>query len=128
MGVRPVEFLHAGNRADHQDHVHVAYAFGPDSKVAPYGMPFTTAREAGRWEQTKAKGEKVATFKPSSITTNSGEMVFNGGNGYGGSYGGGHTINAPISIYQQPGQDPEELATIVVTRLGMAVESLTNFV
>jgi len=36
------------------------------------------------------------------------------------------TLNAPISIHQQPGQDPEELATIVVTRLSMAVEQMRN--
>ena len=43
-------------------------------------------------------------------------------------FGGGAAINAPISIYQQPGQDPEELAAIVVARLSMAVESLSNYV
>jgi|694.fasta_scaffold00660_39 hypothetical protein len=36
------------------------------------------------------------------------------------------TLSAPITIHQQPGQDPEELATIVVTRLSMAVEQMRN--
>jgi hypothetical protein len=108
MGVKPVEFLHAGNRADHQDHVHVAYAYGPGN-----GLSFNSADAANRWEKSKVGSATVKTF-----TTNSREMAF----------GGGATINAPISIYQQPGQDPEELAAIVVARLSMAVESLSNYV
>ena len=108
MGVKPVEFLHAGNRADHQDHVHVAYAYGPGN-----GFKFSSATEAEKWEKSKVGSATVKTF-----TTNSREMAF----------GGGATINAPISIYQQPGQDPEELAAIVVARLSMAVESLSNYV
>ena len=108
MGVNPVEFLHAGNRADHQDHVHVAYAYGPGN-----GLSFSSASEANKWEKSKVGSATVKTF-----TTNSREMAF----------GGGATINAPISIYQQPGQDPEELAAIVVARLSMAVESLSNYV
>jgi hypothetical protein len=45
----------------------------------------------------------------------------------GGATGMGNLeVNAPITIHQQPGQDPEELATIVVTRLSMAVEQMRN--
>ena len=51
--------------------------------------------------------------KVSSITSNSSE-------------GFGTTIHAPITIYQQPGQDSEELAQIVVARLGMAVQTISN--
>jgi hypothetical protein len=45
-----------------------------------------------------------------SITSNTSEGL-----------GSGITINAPITINQQPGQDSEELAAIVAVRLGDAI-------
>jgi muramidase (phage lysozyme) len=71
---------------------------------------FSTRQQAEAWEKKMMPaGAKVATY-----TMNSSE-------GFGGM-----NVNAPITIYQQPGQDPEELATIVVTRLSMAVEQMRN--
>jgi hypothetical protein len=71
---------------------------------------FSTRQQAEAWEKKMMPaGAKVATY-----TMNSSE-------GFGGM-----NINAPITIHQQPGQDPEELATIVVTRLSMAVEQMRN--
>jgi hypothetical protein len=108
MGIRPTEFLHAGNDPNHQDHVHVAYAGG-------MGKPafFKRREDADRWERAMAPREPII----SSIRATASEV-------------GGKSlqVNAPITIYQQPGQDPEELATIVVTRLGMAVQSLSNHI
>ena len=74
---------------------------------------FQTAAQAARWEEQMAP--KYASVR--TVTANSSE-----------GFGGGHTLNAPISIYQQPGQDPEELASIVLMRLSMAVDELTNHV
>ena len=71
---------------------------------------FSTRQQAEAWgKKMMPAGAKVATY-----TMNSSE-------GFGGM-----NVNAPITIYQQPGQDPEELATIVVTRLSMAVEQMRN--
>ena len=106
MGVNPVEFLHAGNRKDHQDHVHVAYALGK-------GRPafFSSQAAAENWERKMVP----SSLKVKTVTTNSGERGF-----------GSTSINAPITIYQQPNQDPEELASIVAYRISMAVEELRN--
>jgi len=35
--------------------------------------------------------------------------------------GGAVTVNAPITIHQQPGQDAEQLASIVAIRLNEAI-------
>jgi hypothetical protein len=58
------------------------------------------------WEgKMKPPGSSVR-----SITSNTSENL-----------GGTTTINAPITIHQQPGQDPEQLASIVAMRLGEAI-------
>lgn len=88
----------------HYNHVHVAYGLGPN-----YPAFFTNRQDAVRWERSMMPGgARVA-----SVTTNSSE-------------GFGTTIHAPITIHQQPGQDAEEVATIVVSRLGMAVQTVLN--
>jgi hypothetical protein len=85
----------------HYNHVHVAYALGA-------GMPafFSSQRDARAWENKATLGN----VKVSSITSNSSEGM-----------GGGVTVNAPITIHQQPGQNAEQLASIVAMELANAV-------
>jgi hypothetical protein len=91
-------------QSGHYNHVHVAYAYGRNSPAF-----FSRQRDAIAWEKAMMPGgARVA-----SVTANSSE-------------GFGTTIQAPITIYQQPGQDSEELARIVVARLGMAVQTISN--
>jgi hypothetical protein len=87
-------------QAAHYNHVHVAYATG---------LPtfFGSQQEAINWENKATLGN----VKVSSITARQGEF----GNGASVS------INAPITIHQQPGQDSEELAAIVAMKIGDAV-------
>lgn len=86
---------------------HVAYALGPSQ---PAFLPSRAAAEA--WERKVIPSQ----FKVKTLTTNTGEMAM----------GGSTTINAPITIYQQPNQDPEELASIVTYRIGLAFNELRN--
>lgn len=88
-------------RAGHYNHVHVAYAGGP-------GRPafFSTQREAMDWENKATLGN----VKVSSITSNSSEAM-----------GSGVTVNAPITIHQQPGQSSEQLASLVAMELAAAI-------
>ena len=85
----------------HYDHLHVAYARG-------LGNPtyFPSQSDAMMWEQKMMPpGAQVR-----SITSNSSENL-----------GGTTTVNAPITIHQQPGQDAEQLASIVAMRLSEAI-------
>jgi hypothetical protein len=97
MGVKPVEFFHAGNDPNHQDHVHVAYALGPNdgrmfSKLkGPHG--------AQAWEKSMVPG----SVKVASITGNSKE-------GFGET-----NITNNMNITQLPGEDGEALANRVAT-------------
>jgi hypothetical protein len=88
-------------RAAHYNHVHVAYALGA-------GMPafFSTQQAAKNWERKATLGN----VKVSSITSNSSE-------GFGGTV----TVNAPITIHQQPGQNSEHLAALVAAELSAAI-------
>ena len=99
-GTSPAELL--WRTAGHFDHLHVAYALGA-------GMPafFGSQRAAMNWEKSMVP----SSVKVGSVTSNSSE-------GFGG---GPITINAPITIHQQPGQDSDELASIVAMKLGEAV-------
>jgi hypothetical protein len=86
----------------HYDHLHVAYALGA-------GMPafFSTQRAAMDWERKATLGN----VKVSSITSNSSEGM-----------GGAVTVNAPITIHQQPGQNSEQLAALVAMELSNAIK------
>jgi len=84
--------------ADHYNHVHVAYAGGIGN-----GMAFSSMSGAQAFERAMTPG----SVKVASITANSGE-------GFGGSY---NIINN-ITIAQQPGQDADNLAAIVVQKMG----------
>jgi hypothetical protein len=102
-GVKPVEFLHAGNDRNHQDHVHVAYALGAGNPAF-----FGSRQAAERWESKATLG----STKVSSITGNSAE-----------GFGGGRVVNVGgIHITQQPGQSTEELAAMVIDELNWAIQ------
>lgn len=90
----------------HFDHVHVAYAYGA-------GRPafFGSVKDAQAWESKMAPS--YASI--STVTANSSE-----------GFGGSTMLNAPITIYQQPNQDPEELASLVAMRLSMVIDELRN--
>jgi len=90
---------------NHMDHVHVAYALGQGNPAF-----FSNQNEAMAWERKMMPpSAKVASF-----TANTSE-------GFGHS-----TINAPITIYQQPNQDSEEIASLVAMRIGMVIDELRN--
>jgi hypothetical protein len=88
--------------AGHYNHVHVAYATG-------YGMPFTTAMEAMRFERAMTPG----SVKVGSVTGNSAEGFGNGGT----------TINGGINVTVNGSgvNDADELASIVALKIGDAV-------
>jgi hypothetical protein len=98
-GTNPAELL--WRSPGHYDHLHVAYALGA-------GMPafFSSQREAMDWENKATLGN----VKVSSITSNSSEGM-----------SGGVTVNAPITINQQPGQNSEQLASLVAMELASAI-------
>jgi len=90
----------------HYNHVHVAYGLGAGNPAF-----FSSSSAARQWERKMSP----ANASISTVTSNSSE-----------GFGGNATIHAPISIYQQPNQDPEELASIIIMRLSMAVEEARN--
>jgi hypothetical protein len=85
----------------HYNHVHVAYGLGKGTPAF-----FSNQSEAIAWE----KQMMPASARVQSFTSNTSE-------GFGGSV----TVNAPITIHQQPGQDSEALAAMVAVRLGEAI-------
>jgi hypothetical protein len=89
----------------HWDHVHVAFGLGPSNPAF-----FSSQSEAVAWEKKMMPN----SARVSSVTTNSSEGF------------GNYTLSAPITIYQQPNQDSEELANAVAIRLSMAIEELRN--
>jgi hypothetical protein len=99
-GTNPAELL--WRTAGHYDHLHVAYALGA-------GMPafFGSQSAAMNWERSMVP----SSVKVGSVTSNSSE-------GFGG---GPITINAPVTIHQQPNQNAEDLAAIVAIKIGEAV-------
>ena len=108
MGVQPVEFLHAGNDANHQDHVHVAYAGGIGN-----GMAFNTMEGAQQWERSMV-GSNV---KVASVTANSGEMGT-----FGATFNGG--IN--VTVNADGVSDPKAIAYMVAREIQGAVEEAVN--
>ena len=100
-GLKPTQLFHAGNDPKgHGDHVHVAYANG-------YGMPFTSALEAMRYEKLSTPG----SVKVGSITGNSSE-----------GFGGTTNVTNNITITQQQGQSMDQLASIVALKISNAVQ------
>jgi hypothetical protein len=82
-------------QATHNDHVHVAWAFGPNNPVA-----FNSLSDARQWERSMVPG----SAKIASVTANSRE-----------GFGTGVNVVNNISITQQPGEDGEALANRVAT-------------
>jgi hypothetical protein len=88
-------------QASHYDHVHVAWAFGPNNPVA-----FNSLSGARQWERSMVPG----SAKIASVTANSRE-----------GFGTGANVVNNITINQQPGQNADELASIVAMKIGEAV-------
>jgi hypothetical protein len=99
--VKPVEWLHAKNAGGHNDHVHVAYAFGQGNPAL-----FSSKQAAQKFEKSMVP----SSVRVGSITGNSAE-----------GFGGSTTVNNNITIQQQPGQNAEDLAMIVAQKIGEAV-------
>jgi hypothetical protein len=104
MGVKPVELLKAGDPG-HSDHVHVAYAMGSGNPAF-----FSSAGAADKWESMMAGKNPIV----GSVRAQANEM----------RGGGSMTVNAPITIHQQPGQDSDQLASLVAIKLTQAVNQL----
>jgi len=104
MGVKPVELLKAGDPG-HSDHVHVAYALGAGNPAF-----FNSADAADKWESMMAGKNPIV----SSVRAQANEV----------RGGGTMTVNAPITINQQPGQDSDQLASLVAIKLTQAVNQL----
>ena len=85
----------------HYNHVHVAWAYGPQNPVA-----FGSMQAAQGWENSMTPG----SLKVASVTANSGE-------------GFGTTINGGINVSVQAGNvsDPDQLAALVALKIGEAV-------
>jgi hypothetical protein len=86
----------------HNNHVHVAYALGPEQ-----GRMFNSLSAAQGWEQSMVPG----SVKVASITGNSGE-------GFGET-----NVTNNMTITQQPGEDGEALANRVATLFFDAVSN-----
>lgn len=101
MGLTPTQLFHAGNDPKgHGDHVHVAYGLGRGNPAF-----FSSQGAAERWEASMAGRMNVR-----SVTGNTME-----------GFGTGANVVNNITINQQPGQDADELASIVAMRISEAV-------
>jgi hypothetical protein len=100
MGVKPVELLKAGDPG-HNDHVHVAYAFGKGNPAL-----FSSKQAAQKFEKSMVP----SSVKVGSITGNSAE-----------GFGGSTSVTNNITIQQLPGQSADELAMIVANKISEAV-------
>jgi hypothetical protein len=100
MGVKPVELLKAGDPG-HNDHVHVAYAFGKGNPAL-----FSSKQAAQKFEKSMVP----SSVKVGSITGNSAE-----------GFGGSTNVTNNITIQQLPGQSADELAMIVANKISEAV-------
>jgi hypothetical protein len=106
MGVKPVEFLHAGNDRNHQDHVHVAYALGSGNPAF-----FSSQSAATSWEKKMMPGGA----RVRSVTSNSSE-----------SMGGTSVGNINVTVNAGHISDPDQLATIVAQRLSTAIQEVRS--
>lgn len=92
--------------SSHYDHVHVAYGLGAGNPAF-----FSSAAAADRWEGAMARKEPIV----SSVRATASEVGK-----------GPITVNAPITINQQPGQDSDALASLVVMKLSMEIDRIRN--
>jgi hypothetical protein len=88
-------------QGSHYNHVHVAYAMGLGN-----GMAFNSLKGAQAWEKSMVGG----SVRVASVTGNSSE-----------GFGSGANVVNNITINQQPGQDADELASIVALKISEAV-------
>ena len=96
-GAYPTQARYAAQARAAMGNLNQANALGPNMP-----MFFGSKSAARDWESKMApSGAKVKTF-----TTNTAEM------------GGGPNINNSITIHQQPNQDPDHLASLVVQKMG----------
>lgn len=93
-------------QAAHYNHVHVAWAFGPQN-----GVGFDSQRKAENWERSMVPG----SVKVASITSNSAEGL--GSTSVGDIY---VTVNAGAT------NDPDQLAYMVAERIQTAVSDAVN--
>jgi len=128
-GVKPVEWLHAKNAGGHNDHVHVAYNQGniapllDELSKMPSGAKLAAANTSefvANRDQTKVLARALQSASvapaPAAMSTSGMSPV-----GASPSVSSPVTVNAPITITQQPGQDPEQLAMMVAEKIGEAV-------
>ena len=101
-GTNPKELI--WRAPGHYDHLHVAYAMGSGNPAF-----FNSASSADKWESMMAGKSPIV----SSVRAQAHEMK-----------GGTMTVNAPITIHQQPGQDSDQLASLVAIKLTQAVNQL----
>lgn len=87
--------------AGHYDHLHVAYALGKGNPAF-----FNSQSAAEQWERSMVSG----SVRVGSVTGNSAE-----------GFGTGANVVNNITINQQPGQDADELASIVAIKISEAV-------
>ena len=125
MGVKPVELLKAGDPG-HSDHVHVAYNKGNISPLLdelskmPTGAKLAAANTSefvANRDQTRMLAQALSTPKPSSLSASS----LSASPTTNPVANSPVTVNAPITIHQQPGQSADELAMIVAQKIGEAV-------
>ena len=104
----PLSYWGAATNLDHYDHVHVAFAGGPND-----GRMFKTQDAAGGWENSMVPG----SVKVASITGNSAE-------------GFGTTIQGGINVTVNAGNisDPDILADVVAQRILSEMQSDSIFV
>jgi hypothetical protein len=103
-GTNPAELL--WRTAGHYDHLHAAYALGPGNPAF-----FRSQSAAEAWEKSMVPG----SARIGSITTNSNEAL-----------GGQYSISNNITINQQPGQSPKELAALVALEISNTIADIRN--
>lgn len=91
--------------SSHYNHVHVAYGMGAGNPAF-----FTSSAAADKWEMAMARREPIV----SSVRAKASEV------------GGSYEITNNFTIVQQPGQDADSLASLVIMKLSMAVDQLRN--
>jgi hypothetical protein len=123
MGVKPVELLKAGDPG-HSDHVHVAYNTGhlqplfEEMRRMPSGAKVAAVNSSemvANRDQTRLLAQTLSSIQPTSGPSIPRPPVS------GPNASAPVTINAPITIHQQPGQSADELAMIVATKISEAV-------
>jgi hypothetical protein len=123
MGVKPVELLKAGDPG-HNDHVHVAYNTGnlqplfEEMRKMPSGAKVAAVNSSemvANRDQTKILAQALTSYKPTNQLSTPRVTSSTGASGQS------VTVNAPITINQQPGQSADDLAMIVAQKIGEAV-------